>query len=213
MSLRGRLDLCIDIGIAILYMHTSLLNKDIIHGDIKPQNLIIFDGEDGYYVAKVTDFGYSTIFRGNDLIEMPRSVPWNAPEHHYRGFECIDAMRMDVYSFGLVSLWLLFFNSEKKSHNDFLTALHNQTNLLDLSYSLVNVETKTFGLTVSKRIKLMHFFELALAKDPRQRSSSFQQLIDELCPKRVEGIAPPSVHSDELFHDMPNFQKSMADCD
>ena len=134
-------------------------------------------------MAKVTDFGYSTIFTGDDLIDMPISVPWNAPEHHHRGFDSISAMKMDVYSFGLVCLWLLFFNSEK-SHNDFLTALHNQTNLLDLSHSLARAEAEQLNSTVCERINLLNFFDLALANDPRQRSFSFQELMQELRSNR-----------------------------
>jgi serine/threonine protein kinase len=135
-------------------------------------------------VAKVTDFGYSTIFTGDDLIDIPISVPWNAPEHHHRGFDSIGAMKMDVYSFGLVCLWLLFFNSEKKSHNDFLTTLHNQPNLLDLSHSLVRAEAEQLNSAVCETIKLLNFFELALANDPRQRTSSFQDLMQELSPMK-----------------------------
>jgi hypothetical protein len=135
-------------------------------------------------VAKVTDFGYSTIFTRDDLIDIPISVPGNAPEHHHRGFESIGTMKMDVYSFGLVCLWLLFFNSEKKSHNDFLIALHNQTNLLDLSHSLVRAEAEQLNSTTCESINLLNFFDLALANDPRQRSFSFQDLMQELPSNR-----------------------------
>ena len=44
------------------------------------------------------------------LIHMPRSRGWNAPEWHHRGFTYRDAEKMDVYSFGLLCLWLFFFD-------------------------------------------------------------------------------------------------------
>jgi serine/threonine protein kinase len=60
-------------------------------------------------VAKVKDFGYSSIMvnEGHSVL-MPKTVPWNAPEHHHRGFSPQDAKRMDIYSFGLLCLWILF---------------------------------------------------------------------------------------------------------
>lgn len=39
---------------------------------------------------------------------MPTSRPWNAPEHHERELHPKAAKAMDVYSFGMLCLWLLF---------------------------------------------------------------------------------------------------------
>jgi serine/threonine protein kinase len=82
---------------------------DIIHGDVKPQNVLVFEDSPGIYIAKVADFGFSTHFYGEqNLISMPKSVPWSAPEHRHRYFCPQDAKAMDVYSFGMLCLWLLF---------------------------------------------------------------------------------------------------------
>ena len=79
---------------------------DIIHGDIKPQNTLIFDNVFGGYTAKVADFGYSTQYTlPQDLIFMPRSWPWAAPEWHHRGFTPAQATKMDTYSFGMLVLY------------------------------------------------------------------------------------------------------------
>ena len=76
---------------------------------MKPQNVLMFEDSPGIYTAKVADFGLSTYLHGEqDLIRMPRSVPWNAPEYHDRHFSPQDAKAMDVYSFGMLCLWLLF---------------------------------------------------------------------------------------------------------
>ena len=83
---------------------------DIVHGDIKPQNVLIFDNEEGGYVARVADVGYSTQWAlPDDLVRMPRSRPWDAPEWHHRGFTPTQAMEMDAYFFwygGLVATLL-----------------------------------------------------------------------------------------------------------
>ncbi|KAF2647280.1 hypothetical protein K491DRAFT_763773 [Lophiostoma macrostomum CBS 122681] len=57
---------------------------DIIHGDVKPKNVLIFEEETGLYTTKVADFGFSTYFyeEQEDLIQMPESVLWTALEHH-----------------------------------------------------------------------------------------------------------------------------------
>jgi serine/threonine protein kinase len=61
------------------------------------------------YTARVTDFGYSTRFASeNDLIPMPGSQPWCAPEHDRVRFTPAQARKMDVFSFGMLCVWLLF---------------------------------------------------------------------------------------------------------
>lgn len=69
----------------------------------------MFEDKPGIYTAKVADFGFSTHFHGEqDLIKMPKSEPWNAPEYHDRYFYPQGAKAMDVYSFSMLCLWLLF---------------------------------------------------------------------------------------------------------
>jgi serine/threonine protein kinase len=72
--------------------------------------VLIFKDGDNTYTAKVADFGFSTHFHSEqeDLIQMPKSVPWTAPEHHSRYFTLQSAKAMDVYSFSMLCLWLLF---------------------------------------------------------------------------------------------------------
>jgi serine/threonine protein kinase len=80
--------------------------------------------DDGVYHAKVTDFGYSTVSRGSSRINMPFSRGWTAPEYPRRGgYTFSEAMRMDVFSFGLVCLWLLFFSEKEEVPDDVQNAL------------------------------------------------------------------------------------------
>ena len=120
LSMEDRFDLCADIGIALRDMHcngnfpflfmltTANQKAGIIHGDIKPQNILVFE-EKSRIVAKVADFGFATCFQSeDDLVSIPISVPWNAPEHHGGRFRPEQAKQMDVFSFGMLCFWLLF---------------------------------------------------------------------------------------------------------
>ena len=85
---------------------------DIIHGDIKPQNVLVFQDSSEVFFARVTDFGYSTIYtKPGNPIQMPKSLHWVAPEWHHRGFSLTQAKKMDVYSLGLLVLWILCCNT------------------------------------------------------------------------------------------------------
>jgi len=52
----------------------QLTTRDVIHDDIKPENILISCENENQYVAKVTDFDYFTMFaRDSDRILMPYS--------------------------------------------------------------------------------------------------------------------------------------------
>ncbi|QVM08162.1 hypothetical protein D8B26_002855 [Coccidioides posadasii str. Silveira] len=78
LSLTIRLSLLRDVfeGIAVLH------ELDIVHGDLKPDNVLIFRDASGNLTAKISDFGFSQV-------ELPTGSPsfgaggteyWNAPE-------------------------------------------------------------------------------------------------------------------------------------
>lgn len=209
LSMEDRLNLCVDIGIAIKDMHSNgkeyytlrILTVDssdigIIHGDIKPMNVLVFEHEPNSYVARVADFGYSTRFCGEfDLIKMPKSRPWNAPEHHRREFHASKAKKMDIYSFGVVCLWLLFegnsslpFNSQTSwtggqfaSFKDVLKSQTDADSLLRFSIGLVE-ENGDFNRDMKTR--LSHFFDCTLTSDPDKRSADLDRLLHLLVPSR-----------------------------
>ena len=170
----------------------------IIHGDIKPGNVLIFE-DDARVVAKVADFGFATCLQGdNDLISIPISEPWNAPEYDDHYFRPEAAKKMDVYSFALLCTWLLF---EAGSTNGLLPppdtnletgqtvrfeTRQSEKNLLQLWKRdrddklakwiswLVREDVRLNG-----RIKdnLIQFFRSALAFDPDSRCMEFEQLL------------------------------------
>jgi serine/threonine protein kinase len=148
-------------------------SSDIIHGDIKPQNVLVFENGSEGYTAKVADFGYSTLYvNQGELIAMPRHKPWTAPEWHHRGFRIMEAMKMDAYSFGMLVMWLLFYNQDLD---------RNFENDLDAKQDvLIDAITKTLsepGLDEKQRKDLACFFNATLVSDTARRCSDFKHLL------------------------------------
>lgn len=159
---------------------------------MKPKNVLIFEEGAGSYTAKVADFGFSTYFHEEqeDLIQVPRSVPWTAPEHHVRYFTSQSAKVMDVYSFGMLCLWLLFDNkSLGTEHFSFKAAYwENKEDLLVFwkNHKLLNWAMQLVGddASIGAEIKpsLASFFQSCLDPDTKKRNADWDYLISCMSP-------------------------------
>ena len=164
-----------------------------MHGDVKPQNILIYK-EGGDFTARVTDFAYSTRFvNENDLIHVPKTEPWNAPEHHDGQFTQAQAQKMDVFSFGMLCTWVMFekylskdtplphearwaeryFQSEEGKHLSLriLKDLKQAGRLAIVAQQLVMAEKH---LDDGKKQALQEFLSVSLAMNPSERASSEQ---------------------------------------
>lgn len=128
------------------------LHVDVIHGDLKPENVLIFPGQDGGgYVPKVIDFGYSTYGLGDDdLVRLPCTPAWAAPEWHHREFRIKDAKKADIYSFSKICKWIL-------------------EDVIDCQFP----EKKVWP-------HLQQFYQLALCENPRERTDNVSFLVSIL---------------------------------
>ena len=121
VSFDEKITWCVQIAQAIDVLHRSSMNshhfenyhfanlpKDIVHGDLKPHNVLMYESSENSRVAKVTDFAYSCL-GSNDtsIVRVPCSRPFEAPEWHPRGFPIAKAKKMDIYSLGLLCAWIL----------------------------------------------------------------------------------------------------------
>ena len=177
---------------------------DIMHGDIKPQNVLIFRREHGDYGGKVIDFGYSTqSATENDFILVPTSWPWYAPEHsEYDRFRPNQVRKMDIFSLGMLCLWVIFeryFSGmtplpqearwaepyfERVGEGDVskqvLDNLKQDDRLVVLASQLVMDET---DLSDEAQQGLMEFFNKSLSVDPDLREGKLGDLLENLLGK------------------------------
>ena len=149
---------------------------DIIDRNDKPQTSPALDRNSPKFTAKVTDFGYSTQYASEaDLIMMPKSQPWYAPEWHHRGFTPAQATKMDSYSFGTVVLWLLSYSTEDDSVRKFQSDLKSSSNdALSLAYRKIE------HVEFTQRSNLQLFFKKTLTNNLPERCADFLHLRDIL---------------------------------
>jgi serine/threonine protein kinase len=115
IPLEERRELALDVAVALRSLHDC----QIIHGDIKMDNVLVFDSADDLnkrpQLAKLADFGSSFFeddFKTSRLVQYHGTTKYNAPEVVPRngpGVRTGDSSpdmfkRADVYSFGLLLL-------------------------------------------------------------------------------------------------------------
>lgn len=172
---------------------------DTIHGDIKPQNILVFRNDDGSWTGRVADFGFSSI---GDQVVLPKSWPWYAPEwDEYPEFTFQQAIKSEIFSFGMVCLWIVFENvlssfpslSEGakstrvgRSENDLqstlklLADLKSKDALGSLATRLVMQESEQGRLGCEAIPRLETFFSRCLAHDPALRAIYLDDVLSSI---------------------------------
>lgn len=168
----------------------------IIHGDIKPANILVFKEADETLIAKLADCGYSVYAKGCEFIHLPKSRPFNAPEYHYRGFQFDDARKQDIFSLGMSCFWILFHDvlweaagntnefigtsthaTQDPWSHDLLETLKQDQKLVNLARRLVDQESRLSG---QRKANLSRFLELTLAHSPQERELDMAELVELL---------------------------------
>jgi serine/threonine protein kinase len=157
--------------------------QDIVHGDIKPENVLIFKEKSGMYGAKVIDFGYSTRYMNEDQrLKLAISTPWNAPENIDTSLKWNfdDAKNTDIFSFGMVCLWLLFepyFSESAPTERSGYSLRRAKEEPRTCAHQLLASET---ALKESAKNALAEFFDSSLCHDPKEREMCLPRLVKSL---------------------------------
>ncbi|KAL1964726.1 hypothetical protein VTN77DRAFT_6752 [Rasamsonia byssochlamydoides] len=107
LSQEMKLQLCLDTGLGLKALHQA----GIIHGDIKPQNVLVFSHPDRRYIAKLADFGFSVIEAVESTHCRTVGTPtWRAPEAN-KDIPVQALVYTDVFSFGLLT-WCIAIDGE-----------------------------------------------------------------------------------------------------
>lgn len=156
-----RVEIALGIARGLLYLHEEC-ETQIIHCDIKPQNVLLDNNYitiDNNYITKIADFGLakllkkdqtrtSTMIRGTMGYMAPEWLR-NAPV----------TAKVDVYSFGVMLLEIIFCKRHTELHRVDEPTLANGMILTD--WVLYCVRTGNLGATVSDDHEtLSHFRSL-----------------------------------------------------
>lgn len=79
-----------------------------MHRNIKPENVLIFNAAKIGYSTKLADFGWSCFERvPGGKVFIPKSKLLFAPKWHHREVSIEFAKRMEIFSLGMLCLWII----------------------------------------------------------------------------------------------------------
>ncbi|OLP84261.1 putative serine/threonine-protein kinase pats1 [Symbiodinium microadriaticum] len=160
-------------GIASAMAHLHGLLEPLIHQELKPENVLIFESGKSRLLAKVTDVGFNKAIFGHG------PLAYKAPEL-FDGKPC--SMASDVYAFAILG-WELLCAQE---------AWAGYTDLCKLKAICVENKRPSMDEKASKS-RLGKLIQEAWAQDPAQRPS-FEALRDKLSqpsiPKQLAKEVP-----------------------
>ena len=155
-----------------------------MHGDLKPANILVFQ-EGARYVVKISDFGSSSSWKdSNARILMPASRPWHAPEWHHRPVPISDAVKMDIYSFGLLCIWLFLQGDHILS---LTSSVPKQMALAFEQWSIQDIELYKEDNSITE--KMIPHLRIPDSSDPRILESLHRVFRETLQHNELERIS------------------------
>jgi serine/threonine protein kinase len=173
IDMETRKALCLDVGRGLLALHQC----DIVHGDVKLENVLIFRNDRKGYIAKLGDFGFSVLdLEGTAPTTMlsGKTIPWDAPESN-KAMPWSQLHLTDIYSYGLLIWRTISYGHPPFDNNQGILSHENLTMVKDLKKS--DLLCKTAVAFTQDHIKdpvLLHSiqksFQNSLVLKPKKRS-------------------------------------------
>jgi serine/threonine protein kinase len=192
-----KLFISMDIADGLWAMHEC----GIIHGDVKPDNILVFRHPGRKYLAKLSDFGSSVFLHDSPALNrLKTGTPlWQAPEC-LQLIESSQLARTDIYSLGMV-IHDIFLNGLYSSiikampssevqlmKDDDLIKLHAAQTQLLLAKGRAGSGIEEYDKEVHENLGLLLY--TMLSKDPKDRTSSTREVL-----QRLRYIAKESVNN------------------
>ncbi|KAF5625579.1 serine threonine kinase [Fusarium sp. NRRL 52700] len=176
-SLHEKLDIAIDAARGLEGLHEA----GIVHGDVKPSNLLVFRHPNKKAVVKVSDFGFAMPMQGGQLIGS--TEVYLAPEAETAHFNRRYIRQQDIYSFGL-TLWTIL--GDGVAYHSTLPEGDKLESIWKLKKSNLIASLATFN--VLHRLRNEKYPLMTLAKviltclqcPPEKRFSSMSKIIHHL---------------------------------
>ena len=168
-----KLRFCTDIACGITYLHLGFGSQRIVHGDLKPANILLAAD----LTCKICDFGgadFATITE--NCIDTPKvqkrteyTQGFVAPERLQDSSKRV-SKAMDVYSVGVIFYAILTRKNPPPKADDFKTILDNYKTKAD---SLLEIENKAIGNCLKEAM-------LKCAECDAQKRPEIREVRDEL---------------------------------
>ncbi|KAF4123021.1 hypothetical protein GMORB2_6569 [Geosmithia morbida] len=173
LGLEARRKLCLDVCQGLHMLHSC----GVVHGDMKADNVLVFPDKEHRYIAKLSDFGYSTVMgTSRDVLHLGGTRPWKAPEAK-AAVKVSDAKYTDVYSLALL-IWCTFAHGQNIFRILIDPAKHGE------EYYAEAERMKEAGELAAHAAHISHWYlkalESASCGDPRQLASNLASLQERL---------------------------------
>ncbi|KAH7085286.1 hypothetical protein BKA63DRAFT_14064 [Paraphoma chrysanthemicola] len=212
--------LCYDVAAGLKALHEC----GIVHGDVKAENVLIFDHPVRGYVAKISDFGSAVIMPDGE--SQPRKIrlpaytpPWNAPEA--TSYMTPSELPLtDVYSLGLL-MWRILVHRDpfllfdipldpelQLERKGTILALPNISGLIPCF-----IEEDVGFLDAKEILLLVRIFAHTISVDPKTRSlDRVLELLEEHSRRLQHSATNATPNSESLrlaalpdkLHDVPS---------
>ncbi|KAF5569403.1 serine threonine kinase [Fusarium phyllophilum] len=176
-SLHEKLDIAIDAARGLEGLHEA----GIVHGDVKPSNLLVFKHPTKKTIVKISDFGFAMPTQGGQLIGS--TEVYRAPEAETAHFNSRYLRQQDIYSFGL-TLWTIL--GDGVAYHSTLPDGDKLENVWKLKKTNLIASLATFNILHRLRNEKYPLMTLAkliltcLQCSPEKRFSSMSKITDHL---------------------------------